>query len=227
MPIWLPFLPFILIIVGLFGFLGTTLMGQESVLLGGWLMMMLLILSGAIINLYVLYKWLKRRNGHFNRRLMLHDSFLDYLKELSHKKDIDITETVSDAKREIREAQREETEKNAVLYLALYLVFPPVLFYMYHFLNKDFLKHARREETIIEKFNVALNKLEIDEQIENFQRDYNYPDRNTIIYLVLTLVTAGLFGLYWIYTLTMDPNNHFEQHQKIETNMIETLKNIE
>ncbi len=227
MPIWLPFLPYLLILLGLFGFFVSVLGGSDAAIIGGGFFMGILAIAGAILNIYVIYKWLSRRNNHFNRRLMIHESFADYLNELASKKDEDISGVLSSAKREIREAQREENERNSILYIVLFLVFQPILLYIFHFLNKDFVKHFRREENILEDFNNALDKLGIEKEIGNFSREYRFPERSTIIYIVLTFVTAGLFTLYWIYTLTKDPNDHFKQHQRIERQMAEVIENIE
>jgi hypothetical protein len=33
---------------------------------------------------------------------------------------------------------------------------------------------------------------------------------------VLTVITFGVFGIYWLYTLIDDPNKHFERQHVVE-----------
>lgn len=233
MPIWLPFLPFILGLLGLFGFLGSVFAfaasgSRAGIMLGSFsiLILIALLIAGAIISLYVIYKWIQRRNNHFNRLQMLNESFTNYLEEKASSRDIDISNITSNIKRDIRDAEREETEKNSILYIILYLVFNPVLLYIFHFLNKDFVNHAHREEDILEGFNRALEKLGVEEKIRAFSKD-RIPERNTIIYIVLSFVTLGIFIFYWVYTLTIDPNEHFKEHQTIEKEINEIVEKLD
>ena len=38
----------------------------------------------------------------------------------------------------------------------------------------------------------------------------NMPERNFALYLVLSLVTCGIFWFYWIYSMVEDGNTHVE-----------------
>jgi hypothetical protein len=42
----------------------------------------------------------------------------------------------------------------------------------------------------------------------------------------ITIVTAGLFLLYWVYTLTKDSNKHFESHGVIERDILVALREL-
>ena len=66
--------------------------------------------------------------------------------------------------------------------------------------------------------------LPIDETI-HLSKIGRFPDRNTIMYFVLTVLTLGLFEIYWLYTLINDPNEHFREHRIIEAKILEALKN--
>ena len=52
------------------------------------------------------------------------------------------------------------------------------------------------------------------------------PDRNTVLYIVLTIVTLGLFLLYWVYVVTNDPNKHFAVHRSVEQNLVRALEEL-
>jgi hypothetical protein len=49
------------------------------------------------------------------------------------------------------------------------------------------------------------------------------PKRSFALNIVLTLVTLGIFGIYWEYTLFSDFNHHFEDHKVIEEAMLPYL----
>ena len=76
--------------------------------------------------------------------------------------------------------------------------------YIFHSLNKDFY----RLEYIENNAYVQLGW--------KGERYNKIPNRSTILYIVLTIVTLGLFGLYWVYTIVQDPNEHFKEDWRIE-----------
>ncbi|RLI85122.1 MAG: hypothetical protein DRO98_07495, partial [Archaeoglobales archaeon] len=170
------------------------------------------------INVYVVYKWVSRRNEHFKRQRLLFNSIKDFLKSKGF--DVSGLETIC------MEVDIEETEKNAVLWALIQFV-PYVggflLIYVYHFLNKDFYRHEKREEHFLSALSNVLSKAGFD---FSYIRYNTIPDRSTILYLVLTILTFGFFGLYWVYTLTKDPNNHFVEHRKWEDTMLNILRRL-
>lgn len=169
--------------------------------------------------IYVLYKWIDRRNKHFRRVRRLHSTIIEYLraKGIEEAKLIGLKELV-------KEAEDEEMEKSCAIWIILTFIFYPVIFYIYHFLNKDFYKHERREL----RFYARLEEIIKEKAPEVMFPEWSerIPDRNTIIYVVLSLITLGLFTLYWVYTLTRDPNEHFKQHRKNEVRVVEALEKL-
>lgn len=41
-------------------------------------------------------------------------------------------------------------------------------------------------------------------------------ERSVVLYAILTLITFGLFAIYWLYVLLKDPNTHFAAHELTE-----------
>jgi len=41
-------------------------------------------------------------------------------------------------------------------------------------------------------------------------------ERSFVLYAALTVITFGVFGIYWLYTLIDDPNKHFERQHVVE-----------
>jgi hypothetical protein len=48
-------------------------------------------------------------------------------------------------------------------------------------------------------------------------------ERSLVRYAILTIVTLGLFGFYWLHTLISDPSKHFEDQWRFEDSLIEAL----
>ena len=233
MPLWLPFLPMIIGLTAVVIFFALLYVhtvstvtfesyrlyrtDNEIVEALGWstiVLLFLLFLVSAIVNIYVIYKWIWRRNEHFKRVKLLFNAIKDLLKEKGYN--------VSRLEMVCMEIEVEETEKNAVLWTLLPFV-PYVgwilLIYVYHFLNKDFYRHERREDYFLNALSSIIPDF-------SYMRYSQIPERNTILYFVLTFVTLGFFGFYWIYTLTKDPNNHFVEHRRWEDQLLNVLRRL-
>ena len=48
-------------------------------------------------------------------------------------------------------------------------------------------------------------------------------ERSLVLYAILTLVTFGLFAVYWLYVLIKDPNDHFDGHELVEPEILRAI----
>lgn len=167
---------------------------------------------------YLLYRLVKRRNMHFQRQLFLYDDLIALAKDMGTKKGIDIALPLNNLDRTSREAKFEETEKSAALWAILSFIFGIISFYVFYFLNKDFYRHERRQDIFTDDLAKLLAMVGISLNLP--RTSYPVPDRSFILYLVLTIVTGGLFAIYWVYTLLTDPNNHFQYQALIEDTVL-------
>jgi uncharacterized membrane protein len=172
-----------------------------------------LILVGVMI-----FKLVSRRNNHFNRQILLQEDLASMARELAAKKGVDVSILLNNMERSVREARLEETEKNATLYA---IVGGIVWIYAGYFLMKDFFKHERREDLFINDMLRTFNALGM--AINFPYRNPPIPDRSFALYFVLTLITGSIFGVYWVYVLVTDPNNHFRQQMLIEDTIMTQL----
>lgn len=239
MPIYLPFLPAILSILTIASLAGIVILGiifyagpsmpfpfPEAGPVAGipWGVPVLIVflviigIASAVIWIYVLYKWLDRRNSHFDRVILLYKDILDFLEEK------DATEESRRVKRSLREMESESSEKPTVLWIILCIVFQPVLLYVFHFLTRDFYNHEKRENFLLEDISDAVKAAGGEFEFGGYD---TIEDRNTILYVVLTIITFGIFGLYWIYAITKDPNKHFRQSEIVEENLLKSLEEIQ
>jgi hypothetical protein len=155
---------------------------------------------------------------HFKRQMFLYDDFMMLAKDLAVKKNSDISLLYNNLDRTSREAKFEETEKSAALWAILSFFIPILSLYVFYFLNKDFYRHERRQDIFTDDFARVLGSIGIPTNIP--RPAYPIPDRSFVLYLVLTIITAGLFSIYWVYTLLLDPNNHFQYHAILEDTIV-------
>ncbi len=187
----------------------------------------LLAIIGLIVSIILTYKLVKRRNTHFKRQMFLSEDVITAVKTIAAKKGVGVEVGLSSCERTVRETTAEETEKSAVLWAILSAV-PYVgslaIWYVYYFLMKDFYKHERREDGFVEDINRVLDKCAIKFSVP--RRTEILPDRSFVLYLILNIITAGLFGIYWLYVLLKDPNEHFKYHIQIEDELLSTLESV-
>ncbi len=239
MPVWMPFLGIlieiiglILVVVGAFTRLmmsmseigtyesETTPEASSPMVMAGLAGLgYVLLIVGSIILIYVAYKWIDRRNQHFERMALFFTTLSDLLTELNFKK-------ASIIKSKVNEMKLKYEKKSAGLY-AILLIIPYVstilLWYIMHFLNSDFANHSRDEKLVFTDLYEELGEagITLTKRPEEFVL---VPKRNTILYIVLTIITLGLFQLYWLYVTTKDPNEHFISHKVFEAEIIKGLE---
>jgi len=185
----------------------------------------LAVIASFILFIILTYRLVKRRNHHFRRQTLLFEDITAAIKKTTMKKGVDAEFDLGSLDRTLREIKAEETEseKSAMLWAILIPLNGLALLYVWYFLMKDFSKHERREDAFWTEISKILNKSGI--KLEVPTRTDPLLERSFALYLTLTIITAGLFGIYWLYTLLKDPNVHFRYHTKIEDQILPLLEN--
>jgi len=184
-----------------------------------WLALFLGIITCGLYSIYVLYCLIRRNEQHLDRSYKLFEDTRNLLKEGADAKGFPVKDEVV----RIEIAIRDRIEKKeAVLWIVLTLFVPFAGLYVYYFLNKDLRLHEKQEKAFFDALNQAFGKL----QKPLVVYEPKTPDRNFWLYLVLTLVTCGLFGLYWYYVLIEDGNRHFDEHARAEDVLLANLKGL-
>ena len=187
-----------------------------------WIGFLITMILFVVVYIVLIYKLVNRRNTHFTRQKFLSEDVIVTIKSLAEKKKIDVDVNLSSIERTVREANAEETKKDAVLWAVLSAFIPFVSWFVHYFLMKDFYHHERREDGFWEDLNGTLNKLGVSFSVP--RRTQAMPNRSFVLYLILTIITLGLFGIYWIYVLLKDPNEHFKHHVETENQLLTALE---
>jgi Domain of unknown function (DUF4234) len=184
----------------------------------------LVTLIPEIIFLYLFYTLIKRRNLHFERQNRLFRTLNAALRKIAFAKGVSgIERYTTYVDTSLYSSAGLEQEKSAAFW-AILLIIPLVnviaFIYILHFLNEDFHFHEQRENYVLSVFGYELQMMGF---VFSFKREYPVPSRNFVLYLVLTIVTLGLFSIYWDYILIKDPNGHFADQAKIEDTLLERI----
>ena len=221
MPLWLPYLAVILAILSLaLGFASEGIVPHHRArhvtpLLNT--IATLLFIAAIILNVYVVYLWVKRRDDHFMRSHKLFKTVLNILETLDIK-----DSELAIIREKVDEMEQRERPRSPALWAILYIVFNIIWFYIAHFLNKDFVEHEMREMSIVRNLSRIMER----RGVRLREPERSVPERSTLLYVILTIVTLGIFVLYWVYTLTNDANKHFIQHRMYERELIDSLEKL-
>jgi len=184
----------------------------------------LAVIATFILFIILTYRLVKRRNHHFRRQVLLFEDITATIKKTVTRKGVDAEFDLGSLDRTLTEIKAEETEseKSAMLWAILSTFNGLALLYVWYFLMKDFNKHERREDAFWTETSKILDKAGI--KLEVPTRTDPLVERSFALYLILTLITGGLFGIYWLYALLKDPNVHFRYHTRIEDQVLPILE---
>jgi hypothetical protein len=189
------------------------------------------IVTFGIYTIYINYKLIDRQQEHFKRMRRFADDLIRLVEEQievsggSGSLEAGIEGQLLELRGLNDDFQRFQRgkERSAALWTILSVVtLGLAFFYVLYFLNADLVRHQRIEADFVEKGSALLTKLGIGKypiQVEQVVPDRSYP-----LYLFLTIITIGIFELYWSYVRIKDPNEHFKEHDRFEDQFISTIR---
>jgi len=198
--------------------------GFDVQIMNAWITIGLTGVVNFTVGIVLTYKLVNRRHTHFKKQKFLSEDLIASIKSMGKMKDIDVETSLASIERTFSEANTEETEKSGILWAILTAFIPFVQLYVYYFLMNDFYRHEQNEDGLWEDFSEALNKLDINFSV--LRRTEYIPNRSFVLYLILTIITGGLFVVYWLYILLTDPNDHFKYHIQAESQLMSTLEPV-
>ena len=223
-PVWLPILgPILGVIGGIFFLMSifTAPFAGPGAVLGGLSIFFFLGFIGTLIEVYLVYKWLDVINNHFNRVRELYKEVGRYLEEKGYKK---FARYVQDDLREME--YRMGGEKSPVLWAILVFLISILIWYVLHLVNKSVVKMGHGEYGIYSRIEDLAKEANLDVRMPDYGKFRMIAERNTILYIILSIVTIGLFTIYWAYAVTKDLNQHLEIHRLEESDFIRCLESL-
>jgi predicted permease len=180
-------------------------------IVGGYFVLLLTALA--------FYYLIQRRNDHFARQQLLF-STLNQL--LSNGTQARPSETTSRLSHLSEDSVFEERQRAAGVWAILFLFVSPIVgLIIAYSLTQDLRKH----EALQAEYRIALSEAFRD-------AGYGSPtfatpklhNRDPLLFVILSAITAGLFWIYWFYTLLHDYNEHFAQQADFENQIVNLLK---
>jgi hypothetical protein len=189
-----------------------------------WMTILLALLTLGIYALVVYWRLIARRDRHMERQLRLMLALRQAIRDDAAAANRDLSAELAEMDGLLAEAESDERPRNPWLWLGLSLLPYVGLFtslYSYHFLNRDMAEHERREARLVALTASALYKL--GRLPSPMGWEPGFPRRNFWLYLVLSVVTLGIFGAYWFYTVVTDPNRHFRMQAEWENDLMRAV----
>lgn len=168
------------------------------------------IITCGIYGYYIFYKLMDRRDQHFARIANMVNTSVQLVRDKSAASGR--ADAVSPELGQLELVQREiyeqSRERGAVLWLVLGILTGICVFVGYYLIMDDFRRHDALEAQYFTLMSSALAKLGMSQQAS--QAAAGIPERSFALYLILSIITCGIFAFYWIYALVDDGNKHVE-----------------
>jgi len=168
------------------------------------------LITCGIYGFYVFYKLMDRRDQHFARIANVVNTSVALLKMKAQASGNSqaITEEIAQLEFLQREIYEQSRERGAALWLIIAIFTGIGALIGYYLIMDDFAKHDIAEAQFFTIMSQALTKIGRSQQASRALP--TIPERSFPVYLLLSIVTCGIFGFYWLYVLIDDGNGHFE-----------------
>ncbi|AEM39026.1 hypothetical protein Pyrfu_1161 [Pyrolobus fumarii 1A] len=173
----------------------------------------------ALWSVYAVYKLVAREVDHRRRVDRIYQTVYELFTELG----VDRARLAALRDR-VDDARDALSEHSPGLWAIVYLVFSIVILYILHFLSRDLSRHERVERRLYEQIYEVLREKGVAAARPPILEGEATPERPTILYIVATLLTLGVFLAYWVHVVNRDWNRHVAAHERTEKWLLETLE---
>ena len=192
-----------------------------------WIIGILSLISGAfaigiiflILEIYVFHRWLDSRNKHFNRSREFYKAVYEYIREKSPEDHGDKLYQLKGSIDTLYNLKRRDI--GSIAWAILVAIFSLGIFLLAH-LTIDYYLHRKIEEEVAYKLNDFFSS----RGLPKVEWREDYEEREVLLYALLSLLTIGIFQIYWFYIISRDQNEHFDTHSKFEEEVINNLERL-
>ena len=110
----------------------------------------------------------------------------------------------------------------SLLSFLVYIIAVVILAYLASHLMRTIYTHDVRWTAFVNSLQPAMRIVGKEMHLPEIRAPLK--ERPFVLYLVLTLVTFGIFAVYWLYVLIKDPNVHFNAHNIIEPAIVDAIR---
>ncbi len=168
---------------------------------------LLSLITCGIYGIYIIYKLVQRRDEHFKRMAAVVDASVQQLRARAAGREELIQQELSQLEWIRGQMLTMSSERGAAIWLLICIFTGIGAYILYYLLMQDYAQHDTLEAQYFTVMSSALAKLGLaGSEAQAFR---SVPDREFVTFLLLTLVTCGIYGLYWMYVMIKDLNDHF------------------
>lgn len=201
---------------------------SDTQLINYWLY--LFLVSWVTLGIYALVLFFKRigRIDRFSERKQpYYESIIDWTERYAQQqgKEDEVHHMLSDLRSEIGAAYKSNLRKiNAGLSFLLSLVTLGIYgLYVLYRMNRYWWDAQVVEQEFDDKLSQVWAKLELMRYPISFTLDQG-KRRGYALYLILSIVTVGIWGIVWDYKIHTDPDNLYKEFHSIEDTVLQTVR---
>lgn len=168
---------------------------------------LLSILTCGIYGYFIIYKLVQRRDDHFKRMAAVVDASIQQLRAKAGGREQEIQGELAQLEGIKNQMLTMASERGSAIWLLICLFTGVGVFIIYYLLMEDYVQHDTVEAQYFTVMSSALARLGLAGQAAQASR--TMPDREFVTFLLLSLVTCGIYSFYWMYVMIKDFNDHF------------------
>ena len=170
-----------------------------------------------ILAVYFTYLIIQRRNWHFARMYFIFSEILKLIRIKPLTDNLQLKASLIGNM--LEEIKSEEKPRNVFLWIIASAIsfgfFGLLASYIVH---RDFHKHSIREERIVSLFTeLSVFSSEVKTYVVK---------KKSIVHLLFSILSAGLYAPIWIYMFIRDFNKHIEEHKIIDEHLKRFLEEL-
>ncbi len=179
-----------------------------------------------ILIVILIYKLFNRNNMHNRREATLRMALVDFLRGKAAEKGI--SQSISPQLQTMDsinyESRTHEPERSAALWAILPII--PFVGWIFMLIALYYLTsyppgHDRRWHAFTQQAQYAGSQLGMSLMLPSWK---SLPERSFIIYFILTILTLGIFMIYWYYVLIKDMNEHYRSQWQFEDQLAREIE---
>lgn len=165
-------------------------------------------------------KFIVRKNDYYQ-------SVLDYTEKYSQEKNRydDIRNDLKDLKDSVNTSFSEEIKeiKASISFLLMIITLGIWAFVWLYKMNKIWYGLQKIEQDFDDKISQIWSKLGLIKYPLSFNVDSS-KNRSYALYLILSIITFGIWGLVWDFKIHTDPDNIYKEFVSIEDTILQTVR---
>ena len=202
----------------------------DNPLINWWLYMFIVgPVTMGIYSIILYFKRINRIDNFINRKKMYYESILEFTEKYAESNGK--LELVNNEIHDLRDGiDTTFLKKICELKAGLSLFFTVITFgiygfFLFHKMNKVWYDLQIFEEHFNEKLSNIWTKLEIIKYPISFKIDHA-TKRSYGLYIALTLLTVGIWGIVWDYKMHIDPDNAYKEFHSVEDTILQSLRQV-